>query len=925
MRSRGFGARSGRAVFSVFAGMVFLGLLARPARPAPLDATLFGKTIRAIELVSDLPLDRSHYDPYLEIKPGDRLTRTGVKQAIQFLYECGRFSQVAVEAFPEGDTVRLRFNLRHNYYFNKFSIEGEGDLKARSSREWASLPVGQRFTQEKLEESQQAILRFMKERGFYGAQISARTLPEEDSQQIDTVFKVQPGLLATIRSIEIKGVPAPKDRQLLRKFGFHQGKKFDRSRLGARIENLRKYFVNKGYLAAVVKCSESFEPKGNTVALALDVTNFGKMRVVIEGFKIDKDQLRRLLPVLTGEGIHQDILEEGVQNLKEYLENKGYSEAEVRVHETAEDSGGRVFHYVIVPSRKFTVSYIRFKGNHALTDQEMLGSVQIQPASLLQNTAYSVNQLDDDVDSLKSLYESRGYLQAEIVPLLDPIKNGKRLGITYFCEEGPRSRIASLAFDGNEVLSAKELLAKIKLAPGKAYSPSLVEQDRQTLLAAYNDRGYLQAQVTVQVGSPDDAHSYPVKFQIHEGTQSIVDRIFILGNERTRSSIIGKRIKLKEDEPLSLSKLLQTQQGLYGLGVFDQVRVSQQNAESTAPYQDVAIRLQEAQRFTVHYGFGYQERDKLRATLDLTDLNIFGAARQADIRFLASSVEQEALFNIQQPHFRALPVDSYLTFSALERSDISFDSKRFGLSYQFSHPFASHTWGLLRYNFKNVRVFNSQVPISDLGREDVPVDLSTFSAVLINDSRDDYLDPSRGFFSSTDFDVTTKLLGDNDYVSFFSQNSYYRSLSQSLLLAASVRLGMAHPYGGDLDLPISERFFAGGASSLRGFDTDYAGPLDPQSGKPLGGNALCVGSLEVRVPFYKFIRLAGFYDTGNVFSTISDISLSGFSHTLGLGLRIKTPFGPLRADYGYNLNLSPDLQQQGLKRGHLFFTVGPPF
>jgi outer membrane protein assembly factor BamA len=232
---------------------------------------------------------------------------------------------------------------------------------------------------------------------------------------------------------------------------------------------------------------------------------------------------------------------------------------------------------------------------------------------------------------------------------------------------------------------------------------------------------------------------------------------------------------------------------------------------------------------------------------------------------------------------------------------------------------------MLRYNFRNVDILSSQIPESELGREDSPCNFSTFSATLINDTRDNYLDPTKGFFSSTDFGVTPSLLSSQGFISFFTQNSYYHALPASLQLAASVRFGAAYSLEDGPDLPISERFFAGGSSSLRGFDTDYAGPLDPTSNKPLGGNAMFVGSMEIRTPLFRFIHLAGFYDTGNVFQTVSDINLNGFSHTLGGGLRIKTPFGPLRADYGYNLNLSADLRQRGLKRGHFFITVGPPF
>jgi outer membrane protein insertion porin family len=531
--------------------------------------------------------------------------------------------------------------------------------------------------------------------------------------------------------------------------------------------------------------------------------------------------------------------------------------------------------------------------------------------------------------ALKDLYESRGYLEAQVIPLIEPSKDGKKLGITYLCEEGRLSRTRSLRIQGNTAVPTGELESKIQLAAGRPYSPSLAERDRLTILSLYNDLGYLQAEVAVRAGPSDDANSYPVEFQIREGTQSVVDRILVLGNDRTQASVIEKRIKIKENEPLSLGRLLQTQQALYGLGVFDQVRVAPQNPDSTAPHQDIVVRLQESKRFTLRYGLGYQEREKLRGTVELSHLNIFGSARRADIRVRGSNIEQQVLFGLQQPQFRALPVDTYLTFSAAKKRDVSFDSTRFNAAYQFSHPFGGHSWGMFRYNFERVSLYNVQVTPEE--REDTPRNLSTFSIAYISDTRDDYLDPTKGFFTSNDFGVTTKLLGSNNYVSFLSQSSYFRRLPKSLLMAAGLRIGLAHPYGGDVDLPISERFFAGGASSLRGFETDFAGPLDTSTWKPLGGNGLVAASMEIRVPLFSSVHLACFYDTGNVFGTISDIAFSGFSHSLGVGLRIKTPFGPFRVDYGYHLNIPSELKSsalnnyQGLTPAHLFITVGPPF
>jgi|WetSurMetagenome_2_1015567.scaffolds.fasta_scaffold05872_2 outer membrane protein insertion porin family len=915
--------RNSRHLLPVIAAILLCTVIAIRAQTVDTiepDPGLFGRNIHDLTFSSDVPLNRSHYDPYLGIKRGDVLTRTGVKKAIQSLYESGRFSRILVEVAPAGASVDVCFNVRHNYYFSKIMLEGDFDLKDRSLWELVSLPIGQRFSREKLEASRQDVLKFIQDRGFYRAQVGARIVPDEKLRQVDVVFEVHSGDLAVIKGIHIRGVPPESSAELLKQFGFQPGKAFDRSRLGARMETLKKYFLRRDYLAATAQLTESYEPEKNSVDLILDVAHYGKTRVVVEGFKIDKDQLRRLLPVLAGEGINPEILNEGLNNLKDYLESRGYAEADVRLHETVEDLGVRVFHYWVLPSKKFMVAYVRFRGNKVFTDQEMLAVLEIQPAS-----PYSVTRLDDDVDVLKNLYRARGYLQASVIPLVEQGKEGKNIGIVYVCEEGPEAHLRSLEIKGNTAFATKALMSKINLAPGVFYSPSLVEQDRQALLAAYNDSGYLQAQVAVRVGQPDDQNSYSVVYEINEGTQSLVDRIFVLGNDITKPSLIAKQIKLKEEQPLSLGKLLQTQQALYGIGVFDQVRVAAQNADSTAPYRDVVVRLQESKRFTIRYGLGYQEREKLRGTLEFSDLNIFGFGRRADLRLRGSSIEQQAIFTLRKPQFHVIPVDSNFTFSALQKKDVSFDTRKINLAYQFSHPFGTHSWGMLRYSFKYVKVTSTSLPLSELGREDQPVNLSTFSAAFINDTRDDYLDPTKGFFSSTDFGYTPEFWGSNKYFSFFTQNSYYRKLPMSFQFASSLRFGAAHPLGGYPDIPISERYFAGGASSLRGFETDYAGPLDSVSNKPVGGNGLVVGSVEIRAPIFRFIHFAGFYDTGNVFRTVRDINLSGFSHTLGGGLRIKTPFGPLRADYGYNIDLSPDLRHRGLTPSHFFITIGPPF
>jgi outer membrane protein insertion porin family len=887
-------------------------------------ANFLGRTICSIEIDSDPPIDADRYSSAIGIKAGDRITRSAVKKAIQALHDTGRFSHISVHAEMVNQGVALRFLLRLNYYFSRFFIEGKLDLEGRLPWEVISLPVGERYTDEDLEAARQEVIGYLKSRGFYHPEVAARISRDEAKRQVDTTFMVQTGALATIGSITIAGVPAAEREAVRKEFRFKAGEEYQRRRLEERMDALKRFFVERGYLAAVAHLGEHYETADNTVALELQISNFGEVRVSVEGYKIRQEQLQQMLPVLAGEGLEPAVLEEGLRYLQDYMENQGYPESELRIEEEKESGGVLNLRYVIDPGRKVTVRDVLFRGNRAISDGELLSTIRIQPARFLQKSVYSVSKLDADVAALQALYRASGYLEAVIIPLVVPHEDMTSLTITFECAEGERSRTGQIAFRGNETIDDSALGDLIGLSPGGYYSPYLAERDRQIIIDAYNDMGFLQPRVTYRLGDPDRNGGYPIEFEIVEGVQAVIDDIVIVGNDHTKESAIRRRFTFDAGEPLNLGSLIETQQALYDMGTFDFVRVAPQNPESRAPYQNVVVRVEEAQQFSLRYSLGYEQRAKVRGMLELHNLRIPGTQRRADLRFRLSSIERGAILSFRQSQISFLPVNSYFTLSVREKEEVSFDAFRVNLAYQYSRPIGDHSWGQFRYRFRNVRVSNLDAA-SEIGREDQPRNLSTFSAVYINDTRDNFMDPQRGFFSSTDLSLTTKLLGSNNYVSLYTQNSYHRALPASLLAALGMRFGLALPYGGDDEIPISERYYAGGAYSLRGFETDLAGPLDPETDKPVGGNALLIGNLEIRYPLLRMIKIAGFYDVGNVFRTFRKISTNNISHTLGIGLRVRTPLGPVRVDYGYNMNLPAELRDRGFGAGQFFVTIGPPF
>ncbi len=884
----------------------------------------FGAAVTSIDYEGGSPLSRAEFETLTGLKPGDTLTRTGIKNAIQALYDTELFASIVVDAERTGDGVRLTFRLQQSYFFNEFKVEGDLDLEGRALTEILRLPVGERFTRDKLEQARRAVESMVRNRGYYQAQIQTRTGVNRETYQVDAIFDIETGKQAVLGSYKIEGVPESEMEPIRKKMKLKDGKNYSHRKLASLLEGLKKYLVGRGYLAATPEIREDYDRPTNSVALEFEFKNFGRVRLALDGFKVPKREWPRLLPVLSGEGLDPELLEEGSRNLKEYLEERGHAEAAVRYEEEHEASGVLVIRYVITAGPRVSVAYVRFRGNSAVPTEVLREAIQIRPQEFLQKSVYSIGRLDDDLESLKNLYRARGFPDAEVIPLLEPLDNGHKLGITFEITEGSLERAGPVTITGNHILTSESLLAKMRLQPGGPFSTMLAEQGRLALVAAYNDAGFLHASVSYKVDNPDSTGAHPVEFQVDEGVRTYVDRILVLGNDRTRARLIAQRVTLKEGEPMSLASMLKTQQAVSDLGVFDNVQVGPELPESDAPRQDMVVRVTESRRFHLRYGFGYDTKEKVRGILELSDLNIFGRAKRADLRLRASVIGQAAVLTFQQSQVQFLPVNSYLSFSALQQQEVSYNQTKYSASYQFSKPISTHSWALLRVNYRNVRVYDLQIS-EILAREDTPRNLTTMSAIYVNDTRDNYVDPEKGFFTSTSFGVTPRWLGSNNYISLYSQSSYNRMLPAGVGMVVALRVGLAWPYGRDTGIPISERYFSGGASSLRGFKTDTAGPVDPTTGQPTGGNALIVGNFELRFPLLKPFSLACFYDTGNVFAEVSSIRLSGFSHTAGLGFRVKTPLGPLRLDYGYNLNLPDYLKNFGYKPNQWFITIGPLF
>ena len=492
--------------------------------------------------------------------------------------------------------------------------------------------------------------------------------------------------------------------------------------------------------------------------------------------------------------------------------------------------------------------------------------------------------------------------------------------MVYRVEAGPSTGVAGVEIDAS-VSPGSEAAGELLLRAGEPYRGRALRADQARILAAYRNSGYLEATVEPELRFTDDRSSVTVVFHVVPGPLAIVGQIVITGLERTDERVVSRELPLERGQPLSLEKLLEGQKRLAGLGLFERVSLTPLEG-GEGPKRDVLVGLSEASVTTVSYGAGYSERDLFRGSIEVTRRNLFGLDRTLTAFARAGFRGQRFVLSYREPWFFGRRRDFYGTTFYDGEDRITFDFTRLGAIAQTTKRLGTNGALILRATYQATNVFNLQVPPEEIDRQFSTYTLAGPSMSVVKDSRDNPLDARRGHFVSADFQISMRVLGGAQFMKGFVQAAHYAPLRRELSLAFSGRVGMATTFGSSTpaQLPLPERFFAGGDYTLRGFAIDTAGPQEVGTNGdlyPTGGNGLLLGSAELRRDVGRALTLAAFLDLGNVYALVSDMSLSDLRYSAGLGVRYRTALGPLRLDWGVKLNPRP--QESGY---HIHLTIG---
>jgi outer membrane protein assembly factor BamA len=942
-----------------------------------------GQNVTAIEIAGRPDLDSSKFTPLFQQKAGEPFSRQKVDESIATLKSAGKFAEVQLQVEPEANGVRVLMVVEPAIWFGIFEFPGAERFAYSRLVQIANYPPQAPYNPGDVQKDSDALLRFFQQQGYFEAEVRPQVNLDTVHNLANVRFEVSLNRRAKFGTVAIANTTPEQAaamakslqgiRARVRGAAIRPGKNYRRATLNNAQQYLQKGLEKKDKLAAQVKLSgAAYTAETNRADIRFDVKEGPTIHVQVKGAYLWSWTKKSLLPVYQGVGVDPELVQEGRESLVSYFQAKGFFDVDVDSQFQRQESADIIV-YTITKGKKHKVTDVSVGGNSQVKTPDLMALVTVKKAHLFSPGNYSEKLVRSSVKNLTALYQSEGFSNAQVTSSVS--KKDGNLTVAFHVVEGPRDIVSSLKIEGADTFpESKFAPAGLKLAEGKPYSQKFVETDRASIVAHYLQAGYLTSSFreTANVVSKSDPHHINVVYHIYEGPQVFTQDVLTLGRVRTQQMLIDRDVAtIVPGQPLTEGQLLTSESNLYNhTGVFDWAEVDPRSQITTQTKEDVLVKVHEAKRNQLTYGFGFEVVNRggsvpggtvavpglppvglpsnfttsqatyygPRGSFQYTRNNVRGKGESLSATAFAGRLDQRVAGYYIDPQFRWSKWGS--TASILVEKDEEnpvYSSQIESASYQFQRFLDKKKEDVffLRYSFSQTDLTRILIPELVLP-QDQHVRLSTIAANLTHDTRDNPLDAHKGTYQTVELDFNASKLGSSvNFVRLTAQEAYYRSIFHNIVWANSIRIGLAQPFANS-NVPLSQAFFTGGGNTLRGFPLLSAGPQRQvqvcNSGSstdcsyiqvPAGGNEQLILNTEARIPLpiKQGLGLVVFYDGGNVFPTVGFHDFTSlYSNNVGLGLRYATPVGPVRIDLGHNLNPVP-----GIKSTQYFISIGQAF
>jgi outer membrane protein insertion porin family len=914
--------------------------------------------ISAIKFISNVRIDEEELKSLVSLKELEPLRQDVIDKAIHELYATGTFRRIDVFAERTKDGVIISFYLQGRDVVRQINFIGNKFITSKRLRRNIELEVNKLYSEELLKKSVDQIIELYRDQSFFMTKVEP-TVRGEGSGSISVDFKIDEGGRKNIDILEFN-CETEKVREIFNKKFRYGDIYYDKEEFEESVEAITGMLIDSGYWNIKVSSPEiMYSTQESKLKVRLNIDPGIKYNMTFKGnHAFATDELLKVIDFNPHKsGFSHILLDEWKQKLVAFYQKNGYAMVSVDVEEIEITGDTHTLSFKINEGVPMRIKEIKFEGNRFFDDDKIKSMMLTKEQGIFSGNIDFLydwmfdyypkgilieSRLKEDIENIEYQYKEMGFLNAGVnIKSIDYLAESNEIVINILVKEGDRVFVKDVEFEGNFTFTDDELKKVVKIEQRKPFNPWLADEGIKLLKNHYDNNGFIFSKIEIENIFINETNEVLIRYKIDEGPEAHVNKIFITGNEITKGYVLRRELSFSEGEKLTPGGIFESQRKIYRLGFIERASIDIKNVEADGG-TDLEVKVKEGKFNRFDFRFGYGTAEGLRSSFEFTRKNLGGRGQtifaRADISYWLRDVNPFSdIFSSEDNYFNTRVFNVGFIWPWLFRQDMDFrvnfinqerrriyQLKSNDIILAVERDLTRHYHGGVQYQLRFRDPLGSGP--SDPRYEDKRR-LGFLEFFLLHDTRNNPFEPYKGHLQTYRLDFASRYLapsGEYDYLKLFVKGDFFTRLIKKVVAAFSIRGGYGYMLG-EGDIPIEERFFLGGTTSVRGFEEDSLGPViyNEDTGEyiPAGGDFMLGYNLELRFSLRKGLGFVVFTDGGNVWKDSSEAdfgkitSFRDLRESAGVGFRYATPIGPLRLDLGVKLDKRKD---EPLNEWHFF-------